>query len=89
MALMRVRNRLREVRKAKGISAVDLEVLTGIDYQRIYQAERGILIPSYSEKARIAQALGAPAQEIFPPHLETATEILDSKTAEVPQNGQA
>lgn len=89
MALMRVRNRLREIRNAKGISAVDLEVLTGIDYQRIYQAERGILTPSNSEKARIAQALGVPANEIFPPHLETATEILNSKTAEAPQNDPA
>jgi transcriptional regulator with XRE-family HTH domain len=89
MALMKVRNRLREIRRSKGLSAVDLEVLTGIDYQRIYQTERGIVKPSFSEKATLSEALGSSIKEIFPAHLEGGSEIFDTKAKEVARNEQA
>ena len=35
------RNRLREIRKEKGLSGVDLQVLSGVPFSRIYYIERG------------------------------------------------
>jgi transcriptional regulator with XRE-family HTH domain len=70
------RNRLRQVRQEKGLSAIDLQVLTGIPYPRIYYFERGTHIPSNAQKESIAKALGCTVQEVFPAELERTREIL-------------
>jgi transcriptional regulator with XRE-family HTH domain len=75
MALRINRNRLREIRREKSLSAVDIHVLTGIPFSRIYYIERGTYIPSNNQKEAIAKALGCPLEKVFPRELERNQEI--------------
>jgi transcriptional regulator with XRE-family HTH domain len=70
------RNRLREIRREKGLSAIDIHVLTGIPFSRIYYIERGTYIPTSTQKEAIAQALGHPLEKVFPRELEHSQEII-------------
>jgi transcriptional regulator with XRE-family HTH domain len=76
MALRINRNRLRLLRQQKGLSAIDLQVLTGIPYPRIYYIERGTHSPSDAQKESLAKALGCSVSDVFPPELERTREIL-------------
>lgn len=76
MALRINRNRIRELRRDKGLSAVDMNVLTGIPFQRLYYFERGTKTPSTGEKAAIAKALGCAVEKAFPSELEGNREII-------------
>ena len=76
MALRINRNRLREIRREKGLSAVDIHVLTGIPFSRIYYIERGTYIPTVNQKSVIAKALELPLEKIFPKELEHSQEII-------------
>jgi transcriptional regulator with XRE-family HTH domain len=75
MALRINKNRLREIRKEKGLSAVDMNVLTGIPFSRLYYFERGTKSPTTGEKAAIAKALGCTVDKAFPRELERNQEI--------------
>lgn len=76
MALRINRNRLREIRREKGLSAVDINVLTGIPFSRLYYFERGTKTPTTGEKAVIAKALGCTVDKAFPKELEHSQEII-------------
>jgi transcriptional regulator with XRE-family HTH domain len=76
MALRINRNRLREIRREKGLSAVDMNVLTGIPFSRLYYFERGTKIPTIGEKAAIAEALGCAVEKAFPRELEKSQEVV-------------
>jgi transcriptional regulator with XRE-family HTH domain len=76
MALRINRNRLREIRREKGLSAVDMNVLTGIPFQRLYYFERGTRAPTVGEKATIAKALGCAVDKAFPKELERNQEVI-------------
>lgn len=70
MALRINRNRVREIRKVKGLSAVDLNILTGIPFSRIHYMERGTCTPTEDQKKAIAVALECSVEELFPKDLE-------------------
>ena len=76
MALRINRNRLREMRREKGLSAVDMNVLTGIPFSRLYYFERGTKTPTTGEKTAIAKALGCTVDNAFPKELEHSQEVL-------------
>jgi transcriptional regulator with XRE-family HTH domain len=76
MALRINKNRLREIRREKGYSAVDLNVITGIPFQRLYYFERGTKTPTTGEKGAIAKALGCAVDKAFPKELERNQEII-------------
>jgi transcriptional regulator with XRE-family HTH domain len=75
MALRINKNRLREIRREKGLSAVDLNVLTAIPFSRLYYFERGTKTPTTGEKMAIAKALGCTVDKAFPRELERNQEI--------------
>ena len=76
MALFKKRNRLREVRKAKNFSALDLQLMTFINHQRIYLIERGIAKPTHAQKVILAEALGVPLEQLFPANMSSNQEII-------------
>jgi transcriptional regulator with XRE-family HTH domain len=76
MAMRINKNRLREIRREKGLSAVDMNVLTGIPFSRLYYFERGTKTPATGEKTAIAKALGYPLEKVFPKELEHNQEII-------------
>jgi DNA-binding XRE family transcriptional regulator len=69
MALIRKRNRLREIRRELGLSAFDLQLMCFVNHQRIYLIERGIVRPTHAQKVAIAEALKRSVEEIFPPQM--------------------
>jgi transcriptional regulator with XRE-family HTH domain len=75
MPLRRKVNRLREVRKAKGFSAYDLQLLSHVPAQIIYCIERGLQRARPSEKRMLAEALQVSEKDLFPAHLERNQEI--------------
>jgi transcriptional regulator with XRE-family HTH domain len=75
MALRRKLNRLREVRKARGLSGYDLQVLTRIPAQEIYRIERGLRRVRPYEKEWLAKALQEEVETVFPEELERSKEI--------------
>jgi transcriptional regulator with XRE-family HTH domain len=76
MTLRLNRNKLLQIRRAKGLSAIDLQVLTGIPYSKIYYIERGTHKPKDREKDSISKALGCPIETVFPNGLEDNEEIV-------------
>ena len=76
MALRINRNRLRDIRLGKGLSGVDMNLLTGIPFQRLYYFERGTKTPTTGEKATIAKALGCAVEKVFPMELENSQEVV-------------
>ncbi len=59
-------NRLREVRVVKKISQFQLRLLTGIHQSKISMIENGLVEPQEDEQEKLAQALGAKVEEIWP-----------------------
>ena len=76
MPLMRRVNKVREIRKALGISAYDLQAISSINAQSIYLIERGLKKPLPYEKALLAEALKVPIEELFPADLERNREVI-------------
>lgn len=66
MPLLIRKNCLREVRKARGLSGYDLQLLSHVPARDIYLIERGLKRPLRHEKGLIADALGMPEEKIFP-----------------------
>src|SRR5512135_3175672 len=59
-------NRIREIRKSKGITLVQLAARCGLSHSAINYLERGMKTPrSYNAEA-IAKALGQPMSSVFP-----------------------
>jgi len=59
-------NRLREVRKEKGLSQLKLAFMTGIAPNEISRIENGWLKPYPGWRKRLSRALGMPESELFP-----------------------
>lgn len=57
--------RLREVRREKGISQEELQRRTGFDLSQIGRIERGIVNTSVSHAFKLAKALDVPVFELF------------------------
>ena len=59
-------NHLREIRAARRITQLDLQIQTGITQTRISQFENGIIQPPPEAKQKIASVLGLPVAKVFP-----------------------
>ena len=59
-------NRLKEIRKRRGLSQLKLAHLTGIQPSEISRVENGWLIPYPSWRKRLADALDITEAEVFP-----------------------
>jgi transcriptional regulator with XRE-family HTH domain len=67
---------VRHIRKARGISQMDLAERVGVSYQQIQKYEKGVDNLSIKRLGQIAQALNVPITVFFPPEKETACEPL-------------
>lgn len=77
MSLMIRRNKVRETRMVKGLSAYDLQLITHIPAQTIYGIERGLRGPLQFQKDLIADALGLQESELFPPEMARSSEVVE------------
>ena len=68
-------NRLAELRRARGIPAVELAAQAGVTRQAIYAIESGTYMPNTVVTLRLAKALETPVEELF---------ALDEEEAAVP-----
>ena len=67
-SIMQTENKVREIRRASGISQALLAKRSGIHAARISVIERGLaIVVSERDKARIADALGVSVEGAFPP----------------------
>lgn len=57
--------RIRELRKAKGLTQEQLAELVGVEPRHISRVEGGYNSPSIERLARIAEVLEVPIQELF------------------------
>ncbi len=62
---MRVHSRLQEIRKMRGVSAVDLAHRVGVSRQTIYAIEDGRFTPNTSVSLQLARVLDVSVEEIF------------------------
>ena len=77
MPLRKKVNCLREIRTQKGFSGYDLQLLSTIPAQSIYQIERGLKRPLLYEKSLLAKALSLPEETIFPAELQRNSEVVE------------
>jgi transcriptional regulator with XRE-family HTH domain len=61
-----MQNKLKEIRKSKGLSQLRLSFLTGIPPSDISRIENGWTKPYPGWRARFSRALGTAEAEIFP-----------------------
>lgn len=61
-----MKNRVREVREAKGLRREDVASAAGVSAQTIYSMETGRTIPSVEIARRVAEALQSSLDELFP-----------------------
>jgi transcriptional regulator with XRE-family HTH domain len=59
-------NRLREIRKAEGMTQLKLSALTGITQYELSRIENGWVFPWPGWRKRIAKALNVAENEVFP-----------------------
>lgn len=59
-------NRIREIRKVKGISMEELAVKAGVGYSNLSRWERNMQVPCKKIAETIAKALDTTACELFP-----------------------
>lgn len=59
-------NRLKEIRRSKGMTQHELGKAIGLYQTRIFQLEREYYIPRKSEKQTLAKALKVSIKDIFP-----------------------
>jgi molybdate-binding protein/DNA-binding XRE family transcriptional regulator len=78
---MKVRNRLAELRTARGLSAIELAAAIDVSRQTVYAIESGDYAPNTAAALKLAQALGVPVEEIF--QLETPADSPNTEQAEL------
>ena len=61
-----MRNRVRELRKAKDWTIHDLHLATGLAHGFLSEIETGKKIPSVVNAQKIANALGCKVEDVFP-----------------------
>lgn len=65
MKLKIVRNRVREIRSALGMTQEELAVLTGVARQSIISIEKERYMPNIETALLISKSLAAPMEELF------------------------
>src|ERR1700733_7291466 len=58
-------NRLAEIRKSRGVPAVDLAAQAGVTRQAIYAIEAGTYVPNTTVALRLARALETSVETLF------------------------
>ena len=71
-------NKLKEVRKAKGLSQYQLGRAIGKYQTRIWQLESGYAEAGEEERERIASVLGVAVEEVFPPQEEAPAPVAEA-----------
>jgi len=61
-----MQNRLREIRRGKGLSQLKLSYMSGIPPWDISRVENGWLVPYPGWRKRFARALGVSEADLFP-----------------------
>ncbi len=69
----RIGERIRELRKERGLTQRALAERVGVSQQNVSQIEKGDRQPQAEELPRFARALGVPVSSLFPSEEETAT----------------
>lgn len=88
-----VANKIAEVRRQRGYSAIQLAAMTSVSRQTIYAIESGTYVPNTAVALRLARALDSTVEELFAlpeaaekePHFEAAELLPD---AQAPRPGQ-
>jgi putative transcriptional regulator len=70
MARARIRNRVRELREARGLTQAELARRSGCTRQTIIMLEQEKYVPSLSLAFAVAGALGAAIPDVFRPDSE-------------------
>lgn len=87
----RVRNRLSEIRKSRGLTAAELAARVGVNRQTVYAIESGTYLPNTELSLLLAELLEVGVEEIFSlaPARDEEPELLPSRflSAEAPVNG--
>ena len=65
MDKVRLGNRLKELRAAKGLTQADLALAVGVSRKTINTVENGVFTPSATLALLLARALDAPVEEVF------------------------
>jgi DNA-binding XRE family transcriptional regulator len=60
-------NRVKEVRRERGLTALELANQLEVREQTIYAYESGRITPSLDVARRLAEALSSTVEELFPP----------------------
>jgi putative transcriptional regulator len=61
----RLRNRVREVREAQGLTQAQLADLIGTSRKTVNTVENGVFVPSTVTALKLARALGEPVERLF------------------------
>ncbi len=88
---MRVRTRLQQIRKARGVSASDLAGRVGVSRQTIYAIEDGTFVPNTVVSLELSRALDVAVEEIFSLVDKEAAKPFKARLLTTPQwasNGQ-
>src|SRR5687768_10443419 len=73
-----VGRRVRNLRKARGLTQEQLGTAVGLDFKYLGTIERGEHAPSFDAVERIAQALGVRPHELFTPDGTVGGQLKDS-----------
>src|SRR5260370_39963853 len=78
----RVRNRLAEIRKSRGVSASDLACRVSVSRQTIYAIEAGTYVPNTEVALHLSRELEVPVEDLFSLSAESE-DSSESLTADV------
>ncbi|HTN55738.1 MAG TPA: helix-turn-helix transcriptional regulator, partial [Microbacterium sp.] len=81
-------SRVREMRKAKGLTLADLARATSLSTAIVSQIERGLANPSFSTLVQLAHGLNVPVGRLFPDEEESRSPVV-RKNARRDLKGQA
>lgn len=82
---MSIGEKVRKIRKEKGLSIMDLKEKTGLSKSTISDLENDKSSPTIDTLQKIANALGVDIKEFFEEKLENQTELIDDLVEEFPE----
>lgn len=82
---MSIGEKVRKIRKEKGLSIMDLKEKTGLSKSTISDLENDKSSPTIDTLQKIANALSVDIKEFFEKKLENQTELIDDLVEEFPE----